>query len=450
MICLSAYDARERTITWIETYDTPADITKNDDVTEADIINQFEKPPYPMKRIFFDPKNVDGIRTIGTPSSVAHEDWKHECYAYTETVPIELSCVTKQGITGDKLRWKMEADLRNSFETYPLGSVRTLDRVRAVDRDMGTWKLHTVQYDMSYKRAADDYTSDCTLSHGTGWNYDGDRVDNGIEGQWGDGATTVDVDGGSTVTQNINTNPGALTFNLTNFVGDAYSKNATNLSLSTAATAYTRIRFRYKTTGSATAKIVVGDDAAYTQTVLAETASSTWTVGDVALTADKTLDHVSLYCCDGVGTVLYDFVQIYKGNFTFPNVVELDFTPSSRNTMLSVPGRVPGIIQNMGADNASIEMLCDLDMETSTTDGVAGCWARTGDTDNGQIFLDVAHEQSDSTPWEWLVWGNKACKVTLDTPQFNYKDANMVRLSFKENSNLNTSGDSSAERWNIT
>ena len=74
---MSTYDARERTITWIETYDTPANITKDDDTTQATIINQFEKPPYPLRRVFFDPKNVDGIRTIMKPTSTLLPDWKH-------------------------------------------------------------------------------------------------------------------------------------------------------------------------------------------------------------------------------------------------------------------------------------------------------------------------------------------------------------------------------------
>jgi hypothetical protein len=312
---------------------------------------------------------------------------------------------------------------------------------------MGTWKLHTVRYNLEYKRPVDDYTSDCTLSYGTGWNYDGDRVDNGAEGQWGDGATTVDSDGGSTVTQNINTNPGALTFNLTVFVGDAYSENATNLGLSTSV--YTKIRFRYKTTGSAKAKIVVGDGAAYSQTVLAETASTTWAVGTVTLTAAKTLDHVALYICDGVGTVLYDFVQVYTKDFTFPNVVNLNFKQPSSNPEIGIPSRVPWISQNLGAPRAPITLLCDLDMQTDEDAGDTGCWKRTGDTDAGEAFLDVAHEQSDATPWEWLVFGNKSCKVTLDEPDFDYVKDNMLRLTFHEDSNMDTSGDSYAERWNI-
>jgi hypothetical protein len=172
---MSANDPRERTMTWLETYDTPANITKDDDITAATIHYQFEYPPYPLKKIFFDPKNVDGLVTIGTPTTEPMYDWKKEGYCYKHQIPIELSAVNKSGITGDKLRWKMEADLQNIAETYPLGSVRTLRRLSPKVTNMGTWKLHTVQYLLDYKVPAEDYTSDVTLSYGgsktqaTGW-----------------------------------------------------------------------------------------------------------------------------------------------------------------------------------------------------------------------------------------------------------------------------------------
>lgn len=436
-------DPRYRTKLWLETYDTPANITKDDDSTQASIIYQFEKPPYPLTRVFFDPKNVDGIVTINTPSTTALTDWKHEAYAYNEQVPIDLSCVTKQGITGDKLRWKMELDLRNIIETYPLGSVRSLNRETSQDLDQGTWKLHTVRYNLDYKRAITDYTSDCTLLYGTGWQYDGDRVDNGVEGQWGNGSTTVDSDGGSTVTQNINTNPGALTFDLTVFVGDAYSENATNLGLSTST--YTKIKFKYKTTGNATAKIVATFSDAATQTVLSETSSTTWAVGTVTLTTAKTLDHIALYICDGVGTVQYDWIKVYKNDFTIPNVVDVNFNPMSRNVDLGIPSGLGIGMQSLGSPPTSIELTCDLDIETSSTAGATGCWQLASGDDNDEIFLYVQHENDYSGYWSWLTWGNKAARVVIDSVQTDKSGICKVMLHEKADINAPTY----TERWNL-
>jgi hypothetical protein len=443
-----ADDPRSRTKTFIDTHVTDSNITKDDGTTEASWISKYADPNYPLERVFFSPKNVDGMYLIDTADSTAITDWKHETYSYEEKLPITANCVTKHGITGNKLRWKMEEELRSIVEDYPVPSVRRFNRLTPQDIRHGLFTVYSVQYNLEYKRAALDYTSDVTLSYGTGWNYDGDRVDGGTEGQWGDGGTTVDADGGSTVTQNINTNQGALTFNLTVFVGDAYSENATNLGLSTSI--YTKIRFRYKTTGSAKAKIIVGDGAAYSQQVLSETASSTWAVGTVDLTAAKTLDHVALYICDGVGTVQYDFVQIYTKDFTYPNCVTLQFNPPSSNPEIGIPGRTPWITQNTGAPRAEVIMTCDLDMQTSDTAGASGCWKRTNDNDAGEVFLDVAHEHGDATPWEYLVFGNKSFKVTLDEPDFDYSRDNTVRLTFHEHSNRDTSDDSYSERWNIT
>ncbi len=441
-----AEDARYRTKVYIETNDTPANITKDDGSTQASYILQFEKPPSPLKKVFFDPKNVDGIYTISTPTSEALVDWKKETYAYTETTPIEISATTKQGITGDKLRWKMEEELRRITETYPnvAGTfcIRSLDRMTPQDRDMGLWKLHTVKYNLRYKRAHDDYTSDAALSYGNGWLYDGDRVSGGPEGNIGNGAATVTSDGGSTITQSVTTNPGSLTLDLTNFGGDAYTTNATNLGLSTST--HKKIRFRYRTTGNATAKLIATDEGAYSQTILSETASSDWAVVEATLTPAKTLDHIHFYCCDGVGTVEYDFVQIYKADFDFPNVVTLDFMPSSRNVYLGVPSRVPSITQNLGSEPATVDMTCDLDMETSTYD-----WTRADDADKGEVFMEVAHNQSQDEPWQWLSFGNKAFKVTLDEPRFTHGLDDTVQLRFREHSNANKADDNYTERWSL-
>ena len=147
-----AYDARERTITWITTYDTPANITKDDDVTEASYILQYSNPPYPLSRIYFDPKNVDLTFTTDEPTTEAIVDWDGYTIGYNEKVPIHINCPTKQGITGNKLLWKAQAELRRIFETYPLGSYRGFSVGSPYTQKLGLFTLYGVTVTVSYER----------------------------------------------------------------------------------------------------------------------------------------------------------------------------------------------------------------------------------------------------------------------------------------------------------
>jgi len=509
---LSSYDARERTITWLSAHDIPANITKDNGTTAASIINQFEKPPYPDERVFFDPKNVDGIRTILKPTSTLLPDWKREGYAYKESVPINLCCVTKQGITGDKLIWKMESDLRNTFETYPLGSVRMLDRVSPSPNDKGLLKLYSVDYILDYKRAAEDYTSDVALSYGTGYYNDGSWLGEAVTGvadaggdddelvddaldqandywngailqmisgnlagtqrpitdftagtdtalvapAFGAAITALDnyritsvgqVEDGNTVTTTVGS---CFTMTVTASAGNECcylslpAENAvTNLGLSS--TIYTKIRWRYKTSGTNKAKIVLVFNDASTQEVLADSSSSTWAVGSATITSGKTIDHIRLHADHGAGAddVCYDWVGIFAADFTYPNATDIRFNPSSRNVLLGVPSSVALGYQNLGADPASIEIDCDLDMETTTYS-----WTRAGDTDKAEIFLNVLHNQSVDAPWQWLTWGNKAARVVLDEVRFD-ESRGTCTLVMHEFSDSNKANESYSERWNL-
>src|SRR4030042_1313397 len=198
-------------------------------------------------------------------------------------------------------------------------------------------------------------------------------------------------------------------------------------------TRYPRMRVRFRTTGAATARVDVG-----AVTVMVETAAATtFKIVDFPLTGVVTTDVVKLYACDGVGAVYYDWVMVYAGNFTIPNVVSLDYRQPSRNLHIPIPGRIPNLTQNLGGDDATIEMVCDLDVETSSTAGTAGAWKRTSDYDAGDIFLDVSHNHSVRMPWQYLVFGNKEMRVTLDEPEFNYGGENKVRLTFHADSDRN-------------
>ena len=445
-------DARQRTIRYIAAYDIPANITKDNDATAAYIINQYENPRYPLSKAVFDPKNVDGIRTVHTPTSEALPDWKKENYAYKEIVPVTLDAFTKQGITADKLRCKMEMDLRNTVETYPMlgatgygSAVRMLPRMSPVDRK-GTLSLipvSSVRYDLSYKRSDDNYMSDVSISYGAGWEYDGLRLAGGIEGTW-----TLTV-GASLGTHSVTTNPGTLTVACTNFANDVYTETITaGVNLGLPPTTYPRIRFRYKTTGNATAKVMIEDNNTDQQIIMAETASSTWSVVDAAITLTHNIDHIFLYCCDDTGTVQYDWVMIYAGNFTFPNVLDIRVDPTSRNVNLGIPSGMVLGTQNLGADPATIELDCDLDIETASYD-----WTRASDTLKDEVFLDILQGQS-SYPFQWLSWGHttddldRGVRVAMDSAPLRNRD-NILTLHLLEYSESDKSTETYKERWNI-
>jgi hypothetical protein len=502
-------DARQRTITWIAAHDTPANITKDDDTTAATIINTYEKPPYPQESVFYG-KGVDGIRTTKKPTSTLLPDWKREGYAYKESVPINLCCVNKQGITGDKLIWKMESDLRNIFEDYPLGSVRFLDRASPNNRDQSLLKLFSVDYVLDYKRAVDDYTSDVTLGYGMGFLWDfGDSlfifrdrlgylyetsangtttttVDASFDGfgddfwngcfiyyvtgdnagdiryvsDFDDGTDTVTHDAFDDATADGDTfymsyemmgyedgqtlipsvSGGMLQINVAASAGNkvGYITNRTNIALSS--TLYTKIVVRYKTSSNSKAKVVIVFNDASTQTVLDQTSSTTWATAVVTITTAKTIDHIRLHADSGTGNVYYDYVAIYKGTFTFPNVTKLDFNPTSRNITVEIPSAIASGNQNLGANSATVEITCDYDIETTTYS-----WKRDGDTDNGDIFLDVMNTQG-TYPWQMLVFGNKQFRVMLDgAPTKNFDGT--TTLSFREYSDTNKANETYAERF---
>jgi len=143
--------------------------------------------------------------------------------------------------------------------------------------------------------------------------------------------------------------------------------------------------------------------------------------------------------------------MVYLNEFDYPNALDVRFNPSSRNVMLGVPSRIPSIIQNLGADPARIEIDCDLDIETT-----AYAWIRAAadkasgiaDKDNGDIFLDVMHNQSVEAPWQWLVWGNRAMRAVIDEVRFDGSTGRCT-VVMHEFSDSNKADETYEERWDI-
>jgi hypothetical protein len=148
---MSTQDARQRTRTYLATYILDANLTHDDDLTQAAWISAFGLPDYPLSRVFKD-KAVDLVFSVGTASAKAVRDFRQYPYAYEEIVPIEIFAVDKTGITGTKLRWKAEAELRRISEAYPLASVRWITRVSDNEKKLGSQTLYSVKYELGYIR----------------------------------------------------------------------------------------------------------------------------------------------------------------------------------------------------------------------------------------------------------------------------------------------------------
>jgi hypothetical protein len=148
-----ADDPRYRMKLWMDTYLSNANLLWDDAVTQCTFITAYRDPPYPMERVLYETKKVDLVYSIGIPTTTPKVDWDGATYGYRESVPILIQCPTKQGITGNKLYWQAEAELRRIAETYPLSSYRNIERVGEPGHmEMGGWILFGGTVRFTYER----------------------------------------------------------------------------------------------------------------------------------------------------------------------------------------------------------------------------------------------------------------------------------------------------------
>lgn len=137
-------DPRERTKTYIDTYVRDAQITMDDDSTEAWWACIFSEPPYPIIQEFRTTANpVFGLYVVEMPNSTPDLDFDNTPYGYMEHVPIHIITVDSSTpplwkvCTGTALNWKMEAEMRYVCENNPTGSQRSFKFSRKLDRNLG-------------------------------------------------------------------------------------------------------------------------------------------------------------------------------------------------------------------------------------------------------------------------------------------------------------------------
>jgi len=221
---------------------------------------------------------------------------------------------------------------------------------------------------------------------------------------------------------------------------------------------YSKYLLRWRTGNSSAglgAKAQIYFSDLTTQTILGDPNpeySTTWQIASGTVTADKTIGSLRLWADDypnsvaaGESHVYYDFFLLYKAPFTLPNIaggMNIDFPP--REAILQPPGRDVNITQNLGTESAVVNIGCDLDQNT---------WKRSGDTIDGQVFLDILHNRS-SEPWQWLDTGSHQFKVSVH-PTFRWLNngdgstSRLLDLVLKEYSLGDKSNETYLERYGI-
>ena len=147
-------DPRYRTKVWLSPnppgYLIAANMKKDNNTDNASFIVAFGLPDYYIEPVFLTPKNIDVVFSIDKPESEALPLG----VGYIENIPISVFSIDKVGITGSRLGYAAEVELRRVAETQPMGSLRTLSRSTAEPKHLGSTILHSVSYIMRYKRYA--------------------------------------------------------------------------------------------------------------------------------------------------------------------------------------------------------------------------------------------------------------------------------------------------------
>ena len=128
-----------------------AALTKDDDSTQVAFDVMYAYPDYPLTREFRAAANpVDLLFLVDTPT-VRTAGVK---VRYIESIPVTVACIDKTGITGTKLRWKAEKELRRVIKAFPLGSFHSMDRSEPSDERLGSTIVHSITLTANIRRTA--------------------------------------------------------------------------------------------------------------------------------------------------------------------------------------------------------------------------------------------------------------------------------------------------------
>lgn len=135
----SVEDARARTKTYWETYLSQANLNSHS------FIVCYSDADYSIIRVFTT-KAVHIVFALGQPESTPLMGHDQTPYGYEEHIPTHVLTLDT------KLQWLAEAELRRIVEAYPLGSRRSLERVRSTVHDFGSTKVYDTEFVLNYRR----------------------------------------------------------------------------------------------------------------------------------------------------------------------------------------------------------------------------------------------------------------------------------------------------------
>lgn len=146
----SLNDPRERTLTYLETYFTTANVTDDNDNTTQSLF-MFEEADFPLELIFLDLAK-DYVVTVGDYDLEALRNADKTVHSYREKIPVTVCVFDRADLTASKVKWKIERELRRVFETYIFGSVRLVSKRTVNSELIGYDRLHSFTYEISYVR----------------------------------------------------------------------------------------------------------------------------------------------------------------------------------------------------------------------------------------------------------------------------------------------------------
>lgn len=149
-------DARSQVRTFLTTHLNDANIARDDGLTEAPYSVIFLDPDYDIiKEEFHASSNpLNGLYAIGEPQSEPLYNGDQTIRDYKEHVPIFIYTITKVGVTGMKLKRRMENELWRVCETHLIGNQLTpyLERRDHTHEQRGSTIVYSTKFVLNYTR----------------------------------------------------------------------------------------------------------------------------------------------------------------------------------------------------------------------------------------------------------------------------------------------------------
>lgn len=146
-------DPRSKVKAYLDLRVTDANLTKDDDATQASWAAIFESSRYRLAWEFRAASSpVQGLYVVGQPTSVPLLGASRSPYGYEETLPIHVCAVNSKDCGGEQLMWKMDAELRSIVQDFEIGSACNFTTRTPNTMSLGSDILYNITWDLQYRR----------------------------------------------------------------------------------------------------------------------------------------------------------------------------------------------------------------------------------------------------------------------------------------------------------